>query len=263
MDMTQVEIAHSGKLDSNQLKWIAIICMLIDHVAWAFVETESPLGIIMHFIGRVTGPTMFFFIAEGYFHTRNIKRYALRLFIFGILSWIPFSLFETGNLLSLNLGVIWTLFLGLLALWACDKPINPFLKFAAVLGCCTLSLFGDWAIFGVLYVAAFGMASPHRGGSFKKQCIWFTLITCLMILPDALYALTLLGTSPTAEQILFLNQVGKFVLINIGCFLPLILLKFYNGARGGGKHKSFNKWTFYVFYPAHLLALWAIGLVLS
>lgn len=239
-------------LTGNTLKWIAIVCMLIDHIAWAFIPTTSPLGVIMHFIGRITGPTMFFFIAEGYFHTHDVKRYALRLFIFGIISWIPFSLFETGNLLSSNLGVIWTLFLGLLALWACDKLGNPFLKFVIVFGCCFLSMFGDWPIFGVLYVVAFGLTSPIKGGSFKKQCIWFSVITVIMILPDALYAVALMGANSTSESLLLLNQVGATIMINSGCFLPLFLLGRYNSERGG---KPWMKWAFYVFYPAHLLIL--------
>lgn len=246
------EKAIKNGLTGNLLKWIAIVCMLIDHIGRAFVETESPLGILMHFIGRMTGPTMFFFIAEGYFHTHDVKRYALRLFLFGMLSWIPFSLFQTGKLLSDNLGVIWTLFLGLLALWACDKLKGQFLKFVAVLTCCILSLFGDWQIFGVLYIVVLGLASPARGGSFKKQCILFSVVTVLMILPDTLYALTLFGAPQTAEQILLLNQVGAYLLINIGCFLPLILLKFYSGKRGG---QPWMKWVFYIFYPAHLLIL--------
>ena len=50
-------------LTGNLLKWIAIACMLADHAAWTFLPFDSPFGIVMHLIGRVTGPTMRFFIA--------------------------------------------------------------------------------------------------------------------------------------------------------------------------------------------------------
>lgn len=74
-------------LNRNQLKYIVIIAMLIDHIAWAFVPTASLLGQIMHFIGRLTAPTMAFFVAEGYHYTRNFKKYALRMAVFAAVSW--------------------------------------------------------------------------------------------------------------------------------------------------------------------------------
>lgn len=49
-------------LNRNQLKYLVIIAMLIDHLAWAFVPTDTVLAQIMHFVGRLTGPTMAFFV---------------------------------------------------------------------------------------------------------------------------------------------------------------------------------------------------------
>jgi len=62
-------------LNRNQLKYIVIVAMLIDHIAWGFVYMDSVLGQVMHFIGRLTGPTMVYFIVEGYLHTRNVKKF--------------------------------------------------------------------------------------------------------------------------------------------------------------------------------------------
>ena len=103
------------KLNRNQLKYLVIVAMLIDHIAWAFVPTVSVLGFVMHFIGRLTGPTMAFFLVEGFEHTRDRKKYLMRLGIFALISWIPFSLFELGRI-TYSFGVIYTLFLGLIAL---------------------------------------------------------------------------------------------------------------------------------------------------
>lgn len=103
------------KLNRNQLKYLVIVAMLIDHIAWAFVPTVSVLGFVMHFIGRLTGPTMAFFLVEGFEHTRDRKKYLMRLGIFALISWIPFSLFEVGRI-TYSFGVIYTLFLGLIAL---------------------------------------------------------------------------------------------------------------------------------------------------
>ena len=74
-------------LNRNQLKYLVALAMLIDHAAWAFVPTASPAGQLMHLFGRLTGPTMAFFLAEGYLHTRDVKQYALRLGLFALLSW--------------------------------------------------------------------------------------------------------------------------------------------------------------------------------
>lgn len=66
-------------LNATQIKTIAIIAMLIDHIAWAFIPTNSLLGQIMHCIGRITAPTMCYFIAQGYLHTSSFSRYLRRL----------------------------------------------------------------------------------------------------------------------------------------------------------------------------------------
>ena len=64
------------KLNSNHLKIIAIIAMTIDHVADLFYPSfpSQPFPIILHIIGRLTAPIMWFFIAEGYHYTHNIKK---------------------------------------------------------------------------------------------------------------------------------------------------------------------------------------------
>ena len=127
----------------NTLKLIAIAAMFIDHVAWAFVPTESPLALVMHLIGRTTAPIMCFFVAEGYYHTHDLRRYMLRLGGFALLSYVPFLVFEAGgmpgvgNLLQLN--VLFTLLLGLCALWVEDHVENGLLRGAALVGLCILS----------------------------------------------------------------------------------------------------------------------------
>ena len=87
-------------MSSFALKTIAIIAMLIDHIAWAFVPTGTILGQIMHIIGRITAPIMCYFIAEGYYHTHNMKKYALRLAIFALISHIAYNYFMTGKIVN-------------------------------------------------------------------------------------------------------------------------------------------------------------------
>ena len=89
-------------LNRNQIKYVVILAMLIDHIAWAFVPRVSWQGQIMHMIGRLTGPTMAYFIAEGYVHTRSVKKYAKRLAIFAVISWIPFTFLSMDIYLFIN-----------------------------------------------------------------------------------------------------------------------------------------------------------------
>ncbi|MDE5858902.1 MAG: conjugal transfer protein TraX, partial [Oscillospiraceae bacterium] len=126
--MTSNELATTENhgLSANTLKYIAIVAMLIDHIAWCFVDTYSFWGQIMHIIGRITAPIMCYFIAEGYHYTRDVKKYLLRLGVFAIISWFPFIFMESGTLpiyfygghIEINpvQGVIYTFFLGLTAL---------------------------------------------------------------------------------------------------------------------------------------------------
>lgn len=242
------DIVDSRKLskpfDANMLKWLAIICMIIDHVAWTFVPTFSVLGQVMHALGRFTAPIMCFFLAEGFYYTKNIKKYLLRLLIFALISWIPFSLLFSDRLLAYNLGMMFSLFLALLALMLCKSKKPLVLKILGVIGLCFLSFFGDWPIYSILFVLSFGL----NRGSFKKQVLFFS-ITSVLLFADHVLVPTLLDSS--------YNPLSGIYLI--GVFAPLPLLYLYNGKRGGeGLPPALNKWAFYVAYPLHLLIIWAI-----
>ncbi len=102
-------------LNRTQLKIIAIISMVIDHIAWGFVDFYSPLGQLLHVCGRLTVPIMCFFIAEGFTKTKDLKRYIFRMAAFAAISIIPFYLFfheEYGY----RQNIIFDLLLGLLLL---------------------------------------------------------------------------------------------------------------------------------------------------
>lgn len=242
-------------LNRNQLKYIVIVAMLIDHIAWGFVRMDSLLGQVMHFIGRLTGPTMAYFIVEGYFHTRDIKKYARRLAIFALISWPAFCFFEIGELpiqvvprtsrmmgfrfafdgakqvlcIIPAFGVIYTLFLSLLAVWLLDKGKNIAGKILGILGLVVISIFGDWPIFDVLYAITFYKC--HR--KEKRQWILFSIITVSSF---------------------FLGGIGWTGLYQIGIFMvPLMIHFFYNGEPGS--KKPIHKWFFYIFYPAHFAIL--------
>ena len=82
-----------GGLTSNMLRIIAIVLMVSDHI-WA---TYMSFGDWMTYIGRMAFPIFAFQIAEGFVHTKNFKKYALRLLSFALISELPFNLFYSSR----------------------------------------------------------------------------------------------------------------------------------------------------------------------
>ena len=231
------------KLNRNQLKYIVVLAMVIDHIAWSFVPMASVLGQVMHFIGRLTGPTMAFFLAEGYLHTRSVKRYALRLGLFALISWVPYSFYEKGYWPSAQFGVIYTLFLGLLAVWVYDKARIPrWAKRGAILALCGLSFFGDWPVFDVIWPV---LLFKYRDDPERKWRSFF-IIAAASALLSVLEIVVFKGVSQAWTG---LFQLGVLA-------VPPLLRYCYSGEPGS--RKPFHKWFFYWFYPAHLLALWLL-----
>ena len=227
-------------LNRNQIKYLAIIAMLIDHLAWKMFDTASPPGEIMHFIGRLTGPTMAIMVAEGYQYTRNVRKYAFRLGLFALVSIVPFCLYEFGRLFVIGIGswgVIYTLFLGLIAICIWDRTKLPkWLKIVIIVVLCFLSLLGDWPIFDVLWPLFIFIYRDDP----KKKWLSFNIIICAEV---ALTTLMSIGSGNIFRNVF---QLGAFM-------VPIIFIFFYNG-ESGSKH-PFHKWFFYIFYPLHLLIL--------
>ena len=231
-------------MSAYTLKIIAIIAMLIDHIAWAFVPMGTILGQIMHIIGRITAPIMSYFISEGYYHTSNVKKYASRLGIFAIISHIPYYYFMNGKLpisftngfqFEIQTSVMYTLFLGLVSLivWNSEK-INQKLKIVLIILICIIAIPGDWSFITVLWILFFGI----NHGDFKSQISNFVMISIPVIISPLIM---LINNSNWYQQI-----------FHIGILLAIPLLKQYNGKAGGSKN---SKWLFYIFYPLHLLIL--------
>lgn len=244
-ESTQLQTRKGAFISANTIKYFAVFAMLIDHIAWCFVDTNSILGIIMHLIGRMTAPIMTYFIVEGYHYTRNVNKYLARLAIFAAVSWIPFLFMEYGTFLPFTFvdgnlyfnpaqGVIYTFFLTLLALKTVHSQSLPKpAKVVLVIGLCMLSSIGDWFFFPIVWAL---LLDKYRG-NFKKQAAAFAISSVVLM----------------TLMIVFLTDGFGNNWFQYGVLLVLIPLYFYNGEKGRGGR--FNKWFFYIFYPAHLLIL--------
>lgn len=238
-------------LDGETLKLIAILAMTIDHIAFAFVPDGTLWAILMHAVGRITGPVMFYLAAEGYRHTRSVPRYILRLAVFALISFLPFQLFSYGRDLPVRfsltrLNVMYTIMLGVLAVWVRHEVRPMPLKLALMGVLVLLAVPGDWGTAGVLMILTF----DFYYGDFRNQ----TFAYVLLVLLDQ-YVLHLF-TSPVFS-LLYEGTLDfsawEYGAENLGLFLPLFLLSRYSGQRGG--HGGWGKWLFYLYYPAHLTVL--------
>lgn len=233
------------QLSADIIKYIAVTAMFIDHIASAFVEFNSVLGQTMHILGRITAPIMSFFIAEGFHYTKNMKRYVLRLAVFALISWYPFIYKTTGEspitiengriYINPQQSMIFTLLLALLSLTIIHSEKIPLIaKPMLIVILIIISLIGDWYCFPLIWAMIFDKFRED----YKKQAIAFTVTSIIMILF-------------TFELVLKWKLTGS--LFQFGVLLALPLLYLYNGKKS--KNNSFNKWFFYIFYPAHMVII--------
>ncbi|MBE5935274.1 MAG: conjugal transfer protein TraX [Lachnospiraceae bacterium] len=249
-------------INSYHLKIIALICMIIDHLAATVLTdidnaiydgyTMYPLIMIMRIIGRVSFPIYCYLIVQGFIHTRCVWKYALRLFMFAIISEWPFDIaFNKTKFVEFEYNnVFFTLFLGLLFIWALscfDKLKSKYLEqhkqyFIAFL----IHLVYAVLIF-ILFVINMAICNkfPMDYGMMGILCIIVMYI--LRQKPVAAYAVGALLISG-----LSLNYIQLFALIGV---IPIAM---YNGEKGKGL-----KWLFYALYPIHLIILVLISMIVG
>ena len=235
--------------NANTIKVIAILAMTIDHIAWLLFPgyPKEPLPLLMHILGRITCPIMCYFIAEGYHHTRDVKKYTSRLFTFAIVShfayvfssatfvdWRSFIPFYYGEILN-QTSVLWPLAWGLVMLRiANSEKIPQKCKPLLVLLICILTFPSDWSCIASLCILAFGT----NRGAFRTQMLW-------MVFYVALYSVV---------YCFALDRV--YGLIQMAVVLAIPVLRMYNGQRSSSRTvNTVMKWLFYIYYPLHLFVI--------
>ena len=187
-----------NKLNTDQIKLIAIAAMTIDHLAWVFFPGLQAVWYVcaLHIIGRLTAPLMWFFIAEGCYYTRNIGRYILRLLVLAVFSHFAFSFAFGINPVPLSTGifnqtsVIWSLAWAVVLIAVCRREDVPqLLKIISIILICLISFPSDWSSIAVMCPF---FLYQHRG-DFKLQTrdfiIWaFVYSAVYFIFIDRLYA---------------------------------------------------------------------------
>lgn len=238
----------------STLKIIAMVTMFIDHIgAVIFARMLMATGLneldttntdvvmnwvsanadvygtytICRMIGRIAFPIFCFLLVEGFIHTSNTKKYAIRLAAFALISEVAFDLAFSSKVLEFNYqNVFFTLAIGFVTLIAYKKVEekefqNKFTKLLIQILVGLLGMFAaqilrtDYGYLGVLVIVLFYVLRENRFYQIASGCL------------------------------LFLDNMSALF-----AFLPILA---YNGKRGLNV-----KWVFYIFYPAHLLILYAI-----
>lgn len=241
-------------ITGSTLKLIALAIMLIDHIGAVILErtilsmmSQIMSGAVMEpeffarydslcvadlvirLVGRIAFPLFCFLLVEGFCHTHDVKKYALRLAAFAFVSEIPFDLATSGEVLEFgHQNVFFTLLLGLLAIWGiralggrlstwpiAGRVVVQALPVIAAIAA-AIGLRTDYNGFGVAAIVAIYLLRRHRVLAVAVACV----ILCVLTFTE------------------------------VTAFFALIPIALYNGQRG-----LKLKYVFYVFYPAHLLLL--------
>ena len=220
-------------LSGTALKRIACLSMLVDHLGASLLENGlfrcsaiDPrlvgLDQLLRLVGRLAFPIYCFLLVEGFLHTHDFKKYALRMLGFALLSEFPFDWAFFSGVWWGHQNVYFTLLLGLLAMKALDTfrtgegtpDIRGILCAAVCTGAAAL-LRCDYDVMGMALILALYMTRKDK----RAQCI-----------AGAVFSLF----EPVAP-------------------LAFGLVWFYSGERGGSS--KLEQWAFYWFYPAHIFVL--------
>ena len=240
---TIIKEIKSKSLSGNTIKIIAIIAMIIDHVGWAFVNTDSVAAMIMHTIGKLTGPIMCYYIAEGNHFTRNRKKYVERLVLFVLISHIPYNLFFNygREITLLPTSVIFTLLCGLLALIVYEKVDRKLLKWLLIIILVGVTFWSDWSLWGVIFVLSFGIFYGNK----QKQLTAYLILNCIKI------AIVFYGVG---------WNYYRLVPVVVSPLLVISILNLYNGTKGGNQY---TRWAFYIIYPLQFLLIGGVWLLFN
>lgn len=222
-------------LNGFTLKLIAIISMFIDHIGAVFFGEY----IIFRIVGRLAFPIFCFLLVIGFIYTSNRFKYGMRLFLFAIISEIPFDLAFYNRFVYLkHQNVFFTLLLGLILMCILDKMkekpitgnvvINLTFQFLAIIVVGILASFlgCDYGFPGILIILAFYIFYYNVG---------------MMIL-----------------LVIYINAgiLGGIQTFAVTALLPILM---YNNKEGCKKYK----YWFYIFYPAHLVLIFLLNSIIN
>lgn len=234
-----MEYLQKSRLSQNQLKAVAAVAMLLDHIG----AELFPQVILLRIIGRLAFPIFSYFIYEGFYYTRNRKRYFLRTFLLGLVCVAAYYLYS-GEMYG---NVLITFSLSMVVLYGLETGRRY--------GSGT----GRFRLFGVIYAVLCIAAALSINARFPVD------YGMLGILLPAIAELTGAWNGKRNRRSSITGFAGGLLLLSVYMggiqyfsLLAVPLLLAYNGRRGEANLKQF----FYWFYPVHLAAIGAISMLI-
>lgn len=223
---------HFSGITGSTLKLIALVSMLLDHIGAVLTAAPVPYY-ALRLIGRIAFPIFCFLLVEGFLHTKNLTKYAIRLFLFALISEIPFDLaFHHTLFYNEFQNVFFTLLIGLMVIAALHR----------------LELFFADKSLAYLICRAVVLVTGMAAAWFLKTDYSYFGVLAIALL----YTFCMKKTSAAAAACFFLCFSSP---MEITAFIAVPLIGVYNGNRGLAL-----KYVFYFFYPVHLLILYLISL---
>ena len=224
---------------------IAMTLMLMDHL-WA---TLLPAQEWLTCAGRLAFPIFAFMTVEGYFYTHNLKKYISRLFLFALLSEVPFDLMYGGTwIYPVHQNVIWTFLQGILGIHLIEMARKNQKRWVHLLVAILVVIMGmllgticmvDYYGAGVLTVLGFYFFRGRKWWCLLGQFLTLYWIN-IELLGGLMYPVQLFGV--------------KFEFCQQGlALLTLIPIWLYRGRQG--YHSKLFQYSCYAFYPVHMLVL--------
>lgn len=243
------------KLDISSV-WLhifAMVFMLMDHM-WATVFTNEQW---MTQVGRLAYPIFAFMIVEGYSHTKSLKKYVLRLLCFAVITEIPFNLMVGNRVMYyVHQNVLWTFLISIGLMYLNDlarKKDKWWLSLITMAGTVALGYilgyitFVDYNAAGILTVLLFYFFRGRKWWCYLGQLAGLYYIN-VELLQGLFFEVEIFG--------------HKMEIVQQGlAMLSLAFIWLYKG-RQGKKSKVFQYFC-YAFYPAHMLILWLISLLIN
>ena len=274
-------------LDGTQLKTIALVLMVLDHIHY-FFEFTGCIPTVFSMLGRLSAPLFLFCTVEGFAHTHDRKRYVLRIWAIGTaMAALEFFMIYAGafrrgdgfypqNAIFQDLVLLCVIWQGID--WLREKKIAKGAAAIAAVLCWPYMVVAFLLFFPQVQdmpiasaVVAFLMTSPLPMWTAVTDGSWGFLLGGVL-----LYALR--GHRPVQLGVWALNAllwdlVLPFAMVcrqdgfvwtqmftayyewfGVGA---VVLMLLYNGQRGSG-----HKQLFYWFYPAHVYLLYGASCLL-
>lgn len=220
-------------LTNNQLKVIAMVTMTVDHVGFLLF----PRLLLLRYIGRLAFPIYAYMVAEGCSHTKSLPKYlgsmAIMALLCQLVAFVAQQTLQQCILVTFTLSIVLIMLLKL----AREKPS------AAM-----------WTLFAAAVAGVFIITQmlpqwlPNTDFMVDYDFLGVMLPVCVYAAKDKRAKLTVCAVCLALLAIT--GWSGQWLAL-----MALPLLALYNGSRGTWK----LKWVFYLYYPAHLAALWLLS----